>query len=511
MIPLVLITLTAFAFSLLMTPFVRRAALRVGLCDKPDGERKLHTTTTAVGGGVAVLLGFFGAIFILLVTPNAWKYAFLESPLFLIGLMVSATFLCGVGLIDDKVSLRGRQKLLGQIVAASILIFSGLIIENLTILGTRIELGMFSFPFTLLFLLGAINALNLIDGVDGLATSVGLIMSIGLAGLCFLSEHYSDGVLALMVAGSLAGFLYHNLPPAKIFLGDAGSMLIGLIMGALAIRSSLKGPATIALAAPTAIMAVPMFDVLMAIVRRKLTGRSLYSPDRGHLHHRIQAKGYSTVRLLLVFGVLCTVTAAGAFISVYQKNELVALVSIFAVLGTLMATRLFGHSEFLLLVTKVKNFFMSLFSIGNGENGGRNEQLTRLQGTKEWEHLWRTLTDFAERFDLSRVQLNLNLSNIQEEFHASWDRKSRPDLQELWQCEIPLHLRELPIGKVILSGACRSEAACEWMGDLIGGLKPFEFQLLELLEEYLPEVKSSSSTSKILPLPAGNSSVHMPG
>lgn len=492
MIPLTLITVTAFVLSLLVTPVVRRAALRLGLCDTPDGERKLHEGPIAVGGGVAVLFGFFGAILILLVYPSAWGYELSQSPLFLIGLMVSATFLCGVGLIDDKIGLRGRQKLIGQAVAASILILSGLIIDNISIFDYELELGLLAFPFTLLWLLGAINALNLIDGVDGLATTVGLILSIGLAGMCILSEHYSDGVLALMIAGSLAGFLYHNLPPARIFLGDAGSMLIGLVVGALAIRSSMKGPATIALAAPTTIalagpitiMAVPMFDVLMAIVRRKLTGRSLYAPDRGHLHHRMQAKGLSTVKLLLLFGLLCTLTVVSAFISVYIKNESLAYGSILAVLGMLVVTRVFGHVEFLLLIAKAKKFIMSL-AIWQPHRSG--EELMRLQGTKEWEHLWRTLTQFAERFDLSQIRLNLNLHNIQEEFHAHWERRGAPDVQELWRCEIPLHLRELPVGKVSLTGVCRAESACEWMADLIAGLKPFELQLIELLDEHLPQ------------------------
>jgi len=483
MIPLAIITATAFVLSLLITPVVRKYALQAGFCDQPDGGRKKHLTATAVGGGVAVLFGFFGAIFIPLASPNVWGGELSQDPLFLIGLMVSATVLCGVGLIDDRIRLRGRQKLVGQACAATILILSGLLIESVTIFDYQLDLGLLAFPFTLFWILGAINALNLIDGVDGLATSVGLILSIGLAGMCFLSHHWSDGVLALMIAGSLAGFLYHNLPPAKIFLGDGGSMLIGLVLGALAIRSSLKGPATIALAAPTAIMAVPIFDVLMAILRRKLTGRSLYAHDRGHLHHRMQAKGYSTTKLLLIFGSLCTLTVLGAFVSVYQKNEMLAFGSVVAVFGMLIVTRVFGHVESLLLIAKLKKFFMSFTRDAGHE---RNQELMQLQGTKEWEHLWLTLTQFAERFDLSQVRLNLNLHSINEEFHAKWERKSPPDLQEYWSCDIPLHLRDMPLGKVSLMGSCRSESACEWMGELIAGLKPFELQLIELIEEQLP-------------------------
>ena len=111
-----------------------------------------------------------------------------------------------------------------------------------------------------------------------------------------------------------------------------------------------------------------------------------------------------------------------------------------------------------------------------------------MQGTQEWEHLWSTLTSFADDFDLSSVQLTLHLTQIQEEFHADWERKRRPELYELWRCEIPLRFQQQSIGKLIMSGACESEPACEWMTEVISGLKRFETQLLELLQESIPEV-----------------------
>lgn len=506
--PLTLITLTAFLLSLFLTPLVRRAALRFGLSDKPDGMRKLHAEETALGGGLAVLIGIFGAIFILLAYPNAWGYELSHSPLFLIGFMVSATVLCGIGLVDDKVMLRGRQKLLGQAVAATILILSGLLIESVTVLGWKIDLGLYAYPITLLWLLGAINALNLIDGSDGLAATVGLILSVALAGLCILSQHYSDGVLALAIAGALAGFLYHNLPPARIFLGDGGSMLIGLVLGALAIRSSLKGPATIALAAPTAIMAVPMFDVLMAVLRRKLTGRSIYAPDRGHLHHRVQARGYTGIKVVVFFGAICSVTAIGALISVYQKNELMALGTVAAVLLTLIVTRVFGHTEVLLLIGRLRNFLLSFFTTAAAARARNRQQLLQMRDTPEWKELWTELTNLADRFDLSHVRLNLNLPQLQDEFHATWNRTTQPDMHDLWQSEIPLHFGHAPAGKLYVAGACRIGSACKQMGELLSSLRPFENQLQDLILELITRPNKTTqpetprTESAVLPLTA---------
>jgi UDP-GlcNAc:undecaprenyl-phosphate GlcNAc-1-phosphate transferase len=160
----------------------------------------------------------------------------------------------------------------------------------------------------------------------------------------------------------------------------------------------------------------------------------------------------------------------------------------------LVVTRVFGHVEFLLLIAKAKKFVMS-FALWRQHHG--DEELMRLQGTKEWEHLWRTLTEFAERFDLSQIRLNLNLHNIHEEFHAQWERRGAPDIQELWRCDIPLHLCEIPVGKVSLAGVCRAESACEWMGELIAGLKPFELQLIELLEEHIPQPDAGAVTTEL--------------
>src|SRR5439155_8367461 len=136
-------------------------------------------------------------------------------------------------------------------------------------------------------LLGAINSLNLIDGMDGLLGSVGLILSLALAVMAALAGHWGAAAVAVALAGALLGFLPFNLPPASVFLGDSGSMLVGLVLGTLAIQSSLKAPATIALATPVALLILPIFDTTVAILLRTMTGRSLYTTDRGHLLHRL--------------------------------------------------------------------------------------------------------------------------------------------------------------------------------------------------------------------------------
>jgi UDP-GlcNAc:undecaprenyl-phosphate GlcNAc-1-phosphate transferase len=474
----------AILATVVLTPLVRTLARRVGLVDRPDQHRKLHGRAMPLGGGLSVLTGFFAGILALAFPSQFWHAALLKDCWFFGSLLASMLLICVLGLLDDLYKLRGRQKLLGQILAAGVLLIGGLLIEKVQISGWTMELGILAVPFTLFWLLGAVNALNLIDGTDGLAASVGIVLCLALGGMALLTEHYVDAILAAAFAGALAGFLVYNFPPATIFLGDAGSMLIGLVLGALAIHSSLKGPATIALAAPVAIWAIPALDVLMAILRRKLTGRSIYTTDRGHLHHSLLRRGYGGVGTLVIIGSLCAVTASAAVWSVYQKNEGLAIGSVLVVGCTLIVTRFFGHHEFVLVCQSVKRFLTSFVpTLQHPLNGTKNQIRAHLQGNRQWEDAWETLTDFAERFDLHSVQLNVQMPAIEEDFHARWNRKGLPDEHEAWSADIPLFLGDRTVGRLKITGAHSNGSVCTWMADLIAGLKPFETHMLDLLGE----------------------------
>lgn len=473
----------AFAGSLLLTPVVRALTTRCGIIDLPDGRRKLHSSGIPLGGGLAVFLATVGAVAIGLWLSSSSLQVAEHLPV-LGGFLAAALLIVVVGLLDDRFSLRGRQKLAGQILAASALMSSGLIVERIQILGWNVELGLLALPFTLFWLLGAINALNLIDGIDGLAGSVGVILSLAIAGMAWITGHELDAVIAVALCGALFGFLRYNFPPASIFLGDAGSMLIGLLLGGLAIRSSLKGPAVVALAAPTVIWTIPIMDVSMAILRRKLTGRSIYETDRGHLHHCFLRRGFSGRTTLLWIGILCSCTAVGALVSVAQQNEWLAIVSSMAVVATLVLSRCFGHSEVLLLTGRLKQLLASLVAYPRRGAGYVPPPFhARLTGTRDWDDLWRTLTEYAERFDLSSVQLNLHLPALNEDYHVHWERKERGAEQKQWATEIPLMMQESVVGRLQIRGNCTSDSVCEWMGDLIAGLKPFETQVINLLSD----------------------------
>lgn len=448
---LILIFVSALCVCLLLTPLVRMAAIRLGLVDRPDGRRKIHAQPIPVAGGVAVLITAATVLLGGLVVSDSWKDILGERWVTFVGLGAAAAVLAVIGVIDDYRGMRGSHKLLGQLVAVAIVIACGTEVRNIRLFDWNIELGVLAIPFTAFWLLGAINSLNLIDGMDGLLGCLGCIICASLAAMALHNGHLAAAAIAAAVSGALLGFLCFNFPPATIFLGDCGSMLIGLVVGVLAIESSLKGPATVALAAPAALLVIPILDTSAAIVRRKLTGRSIYSTDRGHLHHVLLRHGLSNRGVLLLVGSLCVVASTGALLSLYYHTESFALVSVLVIVGLLVVTRLFGHAEFLLIKERV---LAVTFALRHGHEHGRVHQSTvRLQGSANWSDVWQHVIGCAEQLELRQVCLDVNAPALHEGFHARWGRvPSDAEIRRLWRTEIPLAVQGQIIGRLEFAG-----------------------------------------------------------
>lgn len=391
-------------------------------------------------------------------------------------LAAAAAIICLLGVADDYGRLRGRHKLLGQITAVLVVIESGVIVRQVRVFDWTLELGLLAVPFTACWLLGAINSLNLIDGLDGLLSAVGVIISTTLAAMAVGHGQLAAACVTVALAGALAGFLRYNFPPASIFLGDSGSMLIGLVVGTMAIEAAMKAPATVALAAPTALMTIPFLDTAAAIVRRKLTGRSIYTTDRGHLHHCLLRRGFSNGRVLLWVSGFCLLTGAGTLASLALRRELLALITAGAVVCMLVVSRLFGHAEFVLLRTRLVAVVASLV------RGSRTEpcQLeVRLQGDGDWTELWATLVACAQRLNLVMIRLNVNAPALYEGYHARWDCHHRGlDEVNVWRADVPLVLRGQNLGRLELSGQRDSEPVSMKLAAITRVLEGFELSAL---------------------------------
>ncbi len=352
----------AFAASLALTPLVRRLAWRLRVVAYPDTERRFHPTPVPLLGGVAVCFALVaGLIAALLLDP--FRQPELARLCWL--LIPAAALACLFGAVDDCCNLRSRSKLGLQFLASLLITSAGISVNFIIVFGYRIELGWWGGPLTICWLMGCINALNLIDGLDGLASVVGLSTT-SMMGLIALNTGYEHmAVAAMVLTGALAGFLVFNRPPASIFLGDSGSTVIGLVIGVLGIQGSLKSSATLSITAPVVLMTLPMFDVVMAVVRRKLTGRPLALGDREHIHHCLLQRGLGPWQVLGILGALCLTTGAAATAATVFRMDALAWITAATLIVLMIRLRVFGHHEFSLIRQFVRrraiNLAQSLF------------------------------------------------------------------------------------------------------------------------------------------------------
>jgi UDP-GlcNAc:undecaprenyl-phosphate GlcNAc-1-phosphate transferase len=438
---------SSLGLALLLTPRCRALAARFGPVDRPDGRRKLHDKATPVAGGGAVLLSLAGALVVAHWTPGPANGWLAQGGLFLPGLLLASLVICVLGLLDDFRGLSARPKVLGQLIAVTIVMNTGLVVQRIRLFDWQVELGLFAVPFTALSLLGTINSLNLLDGMDGLLSCVGFIISLAVAAMALLGGQWMVACVAAALAGALLGFLRYNFPPASIFLGDSGSMLVGLIIGTVALRGSLKGPATVALVAPVALLGIPVFETLAAIIRRTLTGRSIYSGDRGHLHHCLLARGFSTQRALLWISVSCCCMAAGALGSVSFGNEWFAVITAGAVISVYVVGRLFGSAELMLVRDCLATGMIAL--LRSSQNGYARETEIHLQGSVDWRELWGKLTAQASDLDLKMIRLDVNAPAVYEGYHARWRGPANgSEAAGEWRAEIPLTVHGQPTGRL---------------------------------------------------------------
>jgi UDP-GlcNAc:undecaprenyl-phosphate/decaprenyl-phosphate GlcNAc-1-phosphate transferase len=476
MIEHVLVMLASFLAAIVLTPIVRKVATRAGIVDRPDPLRKLHGRTVARAGGVAVLfavlIGCSGAL--LRFKSSIFQLDYLPF-LGLFSVMIGVSLL---GLADDVWTLRGRQKLVGQAVLAAILMLTGFRISNVQMFGMGIQLQYLSIPVTIIWLLATTNALNLIDGSDGLCGSLGAVISGALGTLAYLNGHFAEAAIAFSLCGALLGFLIFNFPPASIFLGDSGSLLIGMVTGALAIRCSLKGPASVAFLAPLAILSIPLLDSTMAILRRKLTGRSIYTTDRAHLHHSLKNKGLGDRGLVFVVILMALITSGGAIAGQLLGREWLALVGTGVVFTMLVITRAFGHAELTLVGRRAGHFVRSLLEPAYKNAQASRHKAIRLQGSRQWETIWETLIEFADVEQLCDMHLDLNIPWLHEGFHGTWRRSQQVDRMERWSTSLPIFGDGKIAGRVDVSGPADHATLA------------VVAKLVELLQDLTPQIEA---------------------
>ncbi|NMO22629.1 undecaprenyl/decaprenyl-phosphate alpha-N-acetylglucosaminyl 1-phosphate transferase [Pyxidicoccus fallax] len=316
MITLFVAFLVSLMVALVLTLLVRNRAVAWGWLDQANSSRKVHVRPIPRLGGIGIVGGFFAPLCALFLVDSGVGYHFRSHKELVAGLFIGGAVIAALGLYDDLRGTGAKLKFAVQFAVALGLYAMGFRIEVIANpFGPELVLGALSLPFTVFWMVGVVNALNLIDGLDGLAGGVAFF---GVATNFLLALSRGDMLLCLLMAalaGAILGFLVFNFNPASIFMGDTGSMFLGFVLAAVAIKTSTKSGTTVAMLVPVMALGLPIMDTLLAMVRRSMLGRPMFSADKEHIHHRVMSRLVLSHRatVLVLYGLcgLFTLTALG--------------------------------------------------------------------------------------------------------------------------------------------------------------------------------------------------------
>ncbi len=435
--------LFAFVLAVIFTYAVRASALLLGVVDKPDSYRKIHTRAVPRLGGIAIYAAFFLTLAVLYwFVRNQVSDLLLARPVQLLGILAGATVAMAMGIVDDVRAIRARWKLLFQVIAATIAWAAGLSINAISNpFGPPLVLGALSFPITLFWFVGCMNAVNLMDGLDGLAAGVCLFVTVTLFLVSLLFTNVLGMLLMAILSGATFGFLLFNFYPARIFLGDSGSMLLGFLVAALALVSSTrKAETAIALLIPVVALGVPIFDTSLAIVRRWYKKLPLASPDRQHVHHVLLSMGYSQRRAVLLLYSVTLLLGVAALLITIGRNEVTVLVLGALAIIAFVSIRVLGglRIEDLLGRFSEAQARRRLFST---VRASIEEAFQRMQEARTVGGLWESCSKAFAALDLDYATLRLCRPDGSPEQAMSWMRAGTPvpeDTRDVWTGRLAL-------------------------------------------------------------------------
>jgi UDP-GlcNAc:undecaprenyl-phosphate GlcNAc-1-phosphate transferase len=413
----------AATLSALFLPLITRLYLQLGKLDRPDAERKLHTTAVPRCGGVAIFLAFACSLALIKVLPGSANIVLDKYSGFLSRLFPSIAVIFLTGLLDDWIDLRPRHKLAGQVLAAGLAFWAGI-----RVLALPEEFSWLSFMLTVFWLILSSNAFNLIDGSDGLAGSLGALACAGLIALAAVVDYHSLALLFAPLAGAILPFLRMNWPPARVFMGDSGSLTIGFLIGCGGAALSRKFPDGTGLVAAILLLALPLAEVAVSATRRTLRGRSIFEADCNHLHHQLLRKGLDPKSLLLHMSMFSALAVAvGSSLFVLGTPERILLLGSLGVLF-LHELRDLAYVEFRVLGRMLMGGGLRTWLKQQIELEALKRELSSAQSPEE---IWRSLRATGGSFGITQLRVKLGSRNWQEEYEGGAARDG-------WQIRIDL-------------------------------------------------------------------------
>jgi UDP-GlcNAc:undecaprenyl-phosphate GlcNAc-1-phosphate transferase len=421
MTPLLWLGLKSFFLALLLTPIFRDIFRSYKVVDQPDEGRKVHKHPIPRVGGIAIALSYIAAFLIDFRGENE----LVDQKLTLAwNLIPGAAVIFAVGLIDDFLGLKPWQKLAGQLAGAVLAYWNGV---RMMFVGGYEVADWVAFPITIFWLLACTNAFNLVDGLDGLAAGMGLFATLTTFVAAVVQGNDALAMATLPLAGCLLGFLCYNFNPATIFLGDSGSLLIGFLLGCYGVLWTHKMATVLGMMAPLMVMAIPLTDVTLCIVRRALRRRPIFGADRGHIHHRLLDRGLTPRRAVLVLYTVCGLAAGLSLLQVTFAGRFAAWGMLLFCIIAWVGIHYLGYAEFGLA---------SRLLFGGEFQRAVDAQLClqtldrSLSSAKTVEECWAALRQAAVTLGYSHVRLYVAGQSLEEELGGCDQMR--------WRMRVPL-------------------------------------------------------------------------
>jgi UDP-GlcNAc:undecaprenyl-phosphate GlcNAc-1-phosphate transferase len=435
--------------SVLLTPLMRRLGLRLRAVSG-SGGRHVHANAIPRLGGISLALGWSIPLLVMFLLDDFAIQSLKDGTDWRVfGVLVGGLFLCGVGAVDDIRGLRAHHKLAAQVLAATVAYVCGYRIDAIALpFGGVLSMGAFALPVTVLWIVGITNALNLIDGLDGLAAGVGFFAALTSFVLAYLSGSVFVALLMAALMGVLIGFLFFNFNPARIFMGDSGSYFLGFVLATTSLAGSLqqKASTAVSLLVPMIALGLPIFDTLFSMVRRLLERRSIFSPDRGHIHHRLLDLGLTHRRAVMVLYAVSIVLAATAMaVSLGRKWE-VGLAMLAASVVFVALVRFVGYFEYLHTLRRqkarlydegVERLRRALPDLMSRAARSRTETdvfdlINEARRQLRLEVVEVVGTDFARRWEADHFD-NIERDFVQASYPLGRDDRARAKIRFAWQ------------------------------------------------------------------------------
>lgn len=410
MTTLIAMFILSLCLSLVLTPAIRVLALNRGWIDAPS-DRKVHSGRIPRIGGAAIYMAFFMTIGIAWLYPTRITHLTAASSEWN-AIVAGATLLFLLGLWDDIKGVNAYLKFAVQTLVVGFTYHAGIRITGVTTgVETGVALGWLSFPVTLFWFLLVINAINLIDGLDGLAAGVSLFASIVLLIVCMVTGRYLVAIGFAALSGATLGFLRYNFNPASIFMGDSGSYFLGYMLAALSILGSIKSTASVALLIPVMALGVPLIDSLTAPLRRFVRGRDIFSADKDHLHHRLLRMGLNHRNAVLILYGATIFMGLVAIAMVYASSEQIALILMAFGALVIVAFRKLGYLEYLAF-DKIYGWLRDVTDeagISHDRRTFLNLQM-EMAACRDLDALWAHVIQALDRlgFDSAEIHLRVN-------------------------------------------------------------------------------------------------------